>query len=270
MLKQTLLVLVLAIGVPGCLRAQALAEPPGGVAQSKLADIEQTGAMIYKIDQAASLATDAAGTLKGFKTDRRLKGWITEETTDGVQVSFVGSKGKAPVSVLYRVIISDAGNVVSAPEALQDPVALTEEQTRQFRARSIGLESIEAPCSESYNTVVLPRASVEANWVVYALPGTTKHGVFPVGGSYRFEVSADGESVFSSRGYAKTCIELTGQANLAAFSLTHLLDPSPTEIHVFVNLLSETPIYVLTIDNKAMWSVEGGRIRFIQTMKDKG
>jgi hypothetical protein len=269
-LKHALLFVVLAIGVPGFLSAQALTEPPGGVPQTKLADIEKTGEKIFALDRAASLATDAVGKLKGFKRDKRLEGWITEETGDGVQVSFVGSKGKAPASVLYRVTISAAGGIVNAPEAMQEPVALTEEQTRQFAARALGLESVEAPCSKRYNTVVLPRASPDANWVVYALPGTKKAGVYPVGGSYRFEVAPDGDSVILSRGYAKTCIELTRQANLAAFTLSHLLDPNPTEIHVFVNLLSETPIYVLTADNKAMWSVERGKIKFIQTMGEKG
>lgn len=270
MLKHALLFVVLAIGVPRILTAQALVEPSGGVPQTKLADIEKTGERIFALDRAASLATDAIGELKGFKRDRRLKGWITEEAGDGIQVSFVGSKGKATPSVLYRVTISASGGIVSAPEAMQEPIPLTEEQTRQFAARTVALESVEAPCSKTYNTVVLPRASPEANWVVYALPGTKKAGVFPVGGSYRFEVAPNGDSVISSRGYAKTCIELTGQANLAAFTLSHLLDPNPTEIHVFVNLLSQTPIYVLTVDNKAMWSVERGKIKFVQTMGEKG
>lgn len=177
MLKHALFV-VLTIGVPSILGVQAMAEPPGGVPQTKLADIEQTGEKIFALDRAASLATDAVGKLKGFKRDKRLKGWITEEAGDGVQVSFVGSKGKAPASVLYRVTISAVGGIVSAPEAMQEPIALTEEQKRQFAARTVGLESVEVPCSKTYNTVVLPRASPEANWVVYALPGTKKAGVF--------------------------------------------------------------------------------------------
>lgn len=270
MLKHAFLIVVFALGIPIILSAQALAELPGGVPQSKLIDIEQIGGKIFALDRAASRATDALAKLKGFKRDNRLKGWITEETEDGIQVSFVGSKGKAPASVLYRVTISADGAILGAPEAVLDPIALTGEQARQFAARTVGLKNVAAPCSKTYNTVVLPRVSPEANWVVYALPGSKKAGVFPVGGSYRFEVSPDGDAVISSRGYAKTCIELTGQANLAAFTLTHLLDPNPTEIHVFVNLLSETPIYILTIDNKAMWSVEGGKIKFIQTMEEKG
>lgn len=270
MLKQTLVFLVLAAGAVSDLNAQAISEQPAGVPPAKLADIEKTGELIFALDRAASRATDAMVKIRGFKRDRRLKGWITEQSADGVRVSFVGSKGGAPTSVLYRVTISDDGDVVGVPEAMQDPIALTDEQSLQFKARAVGLENVDAPCSKFYNTVVLPRTTSEANWVVYALPGTKKTGVFPVGGSFRFEVDAAGESLISSRSFAKSCIELMGKANLAAFTLTHLLDPNPTEIHVFISLLSSTPIYVVTVENKAMWRVEQGKIKFVQTLGDKG
>ena len=80
--------------MPINLAAQAISESPGGVAEAKLADIEGIGQMIFALDRAASLATDVLGKVKGFKRDRRLKGWITEEGADGVRVSFVGSKGR--------------------------------------------------------------------------------------------------------------------------------------------------------------------------------
>lgn len=261
-------VVVLVIGLHCNLSAQAV-QGLGGVAQSTIVSIEQAGAQIFTLDRAASRATDALLTVKGFKRDRRVKGWITEPVADGVKVSFVGSKGKASPSVLYHVTISTEGELVASPEALKDPVPLSEEQLQQFHARSVGLENIEAPCSKTYNTVVLPRDGPNSNWVVYALPGTKKSGEFPVGGSYRFEISPEGSTVLSIRGYAKTCIALTSQANLAAFTLSHLLDPNPTEIHVFVNLLSEIPIYLITMDNRAMWKVEQGKIEFLKIMEEK-
>jgi len=266
-LKQFSLILSLFVAMHTNSLAQETGTPPGGVPEATISSIEKTGGILFTLDRAASVATDAMVKVRGFKRDRRLKGWITEETSEGVQVSFVGNKGKAPTSVLYHATVSSTG-VVGSPTSLPDPVVLSDEQLGQFRARSVAMASIEAPCAKDYNSVVIPRASPDANWVVYTLPGTKKADVFPIGGSYRFEIDPTGTSVISSRGYAKTCIELAGQPNLAAFTLSHLLDPNPTEIHVFANLLSEIPVYVLTVDNRAMWIVEQGKIRFVKTMEE--
>lgn len=268
MLKEFLTVIILLMGLQCNLSAQAV-EGPAGVSHSTIVDIEQAGMQIFILDRAASRATDALMGIRGFKRDRRVKGWITEPVADGVKVSFVGSKGKGLPSVLYRATISSEGELVASAEALKGPVPLSEEQLRQFQARSVGLENIEAPCSKTYNTVVLPRDAPDSNWVVYALPGTKKRGEFLIGGSYRFEVNPEGNAVISSRGYAKTCVALTSQANLVAFMSSHLLDPNPTEIHVFVNLLSKISIYLITVDNRAMWKVEQGKIEFLKIMEEK-
>ena len=249
--------------------AQALVAPDSGVADETLRAAETIGREIYVLDRAASVATDALSTLRGFRKDHRIKGWITEFEGDAIVVSFVGSKGKAPVEALYRTTVSDAGKVTSTPERFDVPVPLDEQQSLQFQARSLGLENVEVSCSKTYNTVVLPRDSPESDWVVYALPGTTKTGVYPVGGSYRVETDPTATTIKAKRGFARTCIALEGPRDLVAFSLSHLLDPSPTEIHVFVSLLSEKPLYLVTTENSSMWSIENGRIRFASKLGKK-
>lgn len=239
------------------------------VADETLRAAEAVGREIYVLDRAASVATDVLSTLRGFRKDRRVKGWITEHEGDSILVTFVGSKGKAPVEALYRTTVSDAGKVTSAPERLDSPVPLDSKQSLQFRARNLGLGNIETRCSNTYNTVVLPRDSDESDWVVYVLPGTTKTDVYPVGGSYRIETDPSATTIKSTRGFARSCIALNGPRDLVAFSLSHLLDPSPTEIHVFVSLLSGRPLFLVTTQNSSMWAIENGAIRFASKLDGK-
>ena len=246
--------------------AQADGATSHGVATAVIEDIEQTGKKIFVLDTAARVATDALGEIRGFRKDPRLKGWITEESAEGVLVSFVGSKGEANVAILYRALVSMHGQLKGMPESLKVPQSLTDEQMSQFRARQLGLSSVEKPCSKSYNSVVLPRSSPDSNWVVYALPGTKKTDVVPVGGSYRIETDSTGAFVVSSRGFAKSCIELVVRPDAVALSLTHLLDPSPTEIHVFLNLLSGSRFFIITVNNRALWGIAKGRVAFIKTL----
>ena len=44
-----------------------------------------------------------------------------------------------------------------------------------------------------------------------------------------------------------------------AFMLTHLLDPTPTEIHVFLSRCTASPLYVMT--EAGNWLVDGAEIK---------
>jgi hypothetical protein len=49
---------------------------------------ETTGLSIFRHDQAAAVATDAAFKLRAFKKDKRVRGWITEERDGQIVVTF--------------------------------------------------------------------------------------------------------------------------------------------------------------------------------------
>ena len=265
-----LFVVIIFIGAFAQSSAQSVANDSPGVPAAVIRGIEQTGRQIFVLDAAARVATDALGEIRAFKKDRRLKGWITEETPEGILVNFVGGKRAAQVSVFYRALVSIDGQLKGMPEALKVPTILTSEQLAQFRARQLGLSNIDVHCSKSYNSVVLPRNSLDSNWIVYALPATKKAGVFPVGGSYRIETDPAGASVLSRRGFTKSCIDMTVRPDAVALTLSHLLDPNPTEIHVLLNLLSSTNVFIITVDNRALWGISKGRIHFVKTLEEKG
>jgi hypothetical protein len=48
-----------------------------------------------------------------------------------------------------------------------------------------------------------------------------------------------------------------------ALVVSHLLDPTPTEIHVFSVFAAKKPIYVITVTNDRIWAAEisGGQAR---------
>ena len=52
---------------------------------------------------------------------------------------------------------------------------------------------------------------------------------------------------------------LPGGGRTAGLMMTHLLDPTPTEIHVFLSLSSRLPVFVATSDGR-LWKVAGDKI----------
>lgn len=226
-----------------------------------LLSAESTGLAIYRHDQAAAVATDAAFKVRSFKKDRRINGWITQEQQGNIVVTFID---KAPAA-LYRVTVSNG--VAGSLESLASPAPLTAYEAGAAAARQAALASKFEPCSANYNSVVLP-SSAEGKWLVYLIPGTTKNNVVPIGGTYRMEIS--GSNVDSQRGFTRTCISLQTDPRAAALMITHLLDPIPTEAHVFWSIWAQKPLYVATPPNGTLWVVEGSKIKLVERKPAEG
>jgi hypothetical protein len=119
------------------------------------------------------------------------------------------------------------------------------------------------PCSERYNSVVLPQGSDLDSWSVYLLPGTSKRNLIPIGGSYRVNVNLR-TGVANVRPFTKTCIQLEKDPKAVGLMISHLLDPVPTEVHVFWSIWAEQPFYVATAPAGRFWVVNGDRIKLIE------
>ena len=254
---------LIAIGL--CCLAVSADEPlpqelPPDQETAALKAAETTGLIIFRHDQAAAVATDAALLLPQFKKDARVRGWITEEQTDQILVTFIDQTPAA----LYRASVSRDG-VIGPVVALETPAALTSYEAGAATARATAMASKFQPCSERYNTVVLPLPHSDApenSWVVYLIPGTTNANVVPMGGMYRLEVN--GTNIISMRGFTRSCIALQNDPKSVALVVSHLLDPIPTEAHVFWSTWAKKPLYIATPPNGTIWAVEGGKIRLIE------
>lgn len=219
---------------------------------------EGIGQALYLHDQAAAVATNQAVKSRKFKKDKRVKGWITEARQGEIVVTFTDQIPAA----LYRVSVSEDG-VPSPLDVLEEPTALTTYEAGAADARAAALASNFQPCSASYNTVVLPYTEVrEQGWLVYLIPGTTEKDTMPLGGTYRATVK--GSDVVSLRGFTRTCITLENDPKAASIMITHLLDPVPTEVHVFWSLWANKPLYVATPPDGTIWAIEGSKIRLIE------
>jgi hypothetical protein len=101
---------------------------------------------------------------------------------------------------------------------------------------------------------------------VYVLTPQTQAGIFPFGGHSRATFSAAG-ALLSQRTFTNTCLDMSNQPEggdpIAAVGVTHLLDPIPTEIHVFLSIWMALPVAVATREPRRVWMVTGDRIELV-------
>lgn len=243
--------------------AHAQEDAPAALGDAQVAqailDAEATGRAIYLHDQAAAVATDAVMKLKAFRQDGKrgqLAGWITEQRDEGIVVTFLSSESIPRAR--YRATVASDGRVTGEVEALEEPAALSSYELGAARARATAATAKFEPCSKTYNSVVLRDDREGGGWIAYLLPGTTQHGVVPIGGSYRLDLDATGEKVVGQRGFTRSCIVLENPRDAVAIMITHLMDPVPTEVHVFWSAWARKPMYVGT--SQGGWKIENGRI----------
>lgn len=256
-----LLCLLLLI-LPSAASAEALPIPED--MQPAVTRAEQLGMAIYRHDRAAAVATDALPRRRGTRRAPEVRGWVTAEGPEGITVTFIAPDDTGTPMAVYRVAVEHTGRAPGRARALQPAEPLNAEELAMYRARSLAASSGFQACSGHYNSVVLPDADEDGPiWAVYLLPGTTRR-VIPAGGNYRFEISADGERLLRQRPFSRACIDLDNDPKAAAMMLTHLLDPLPTEIHVFVSLFADKPLYIGIADNRSLWAVESGKLRLVR------
>src|SRR3990167_3900743 len=125
------------------------------------------------------------------------------------------------------------------------------------------------PCANArFNTIVLP-TEADGSVPVYFLTPQTETALFPFGGHFEVDVASDG-TISNTRAFTHGCIALQAPSQdsgskPAALVITHLLDPIPTEIHVFEQLYTGVPVFVMT-GPKTVWKVQDGTIVDISAM----
>jgi hypothetical protein len=235
---------------------------------------ERLGTTLYVHDSAAWRATDELVRRHLLPKDRRVRGWITamSDTSDAVIVTFVGELHGAP-HALYRVSVP-AGDGKLEFAALKPARPLTEGERASFAARSLAMDALgreQQRCADQYNTVVLPiRDGDEPVILVYLLAATAEPDVVVAGGHLRFAISPDGATIEEQRAFTKSCLVVStkivpDREDVKGMMLTHLLDPTPTEIHVFLSRTYHRPFFIATAENNLLWKVDGSTIELVDT-----
>jgi hypothetical protein len=243
-----------------------------------LRQVLSRGRLIYTYDQAAWHSTDMLRSVLPTERWPRAGGWVVEGEGQELAITYFGMEGNEPY--IFAILRADGDSGYSATLPPDDnrqalPMPATTRQLIDARNAAFAALSANPPgrCVDAaMNTVVLPPDD-EGNVSVYFLTPQTVTGIYPAGGHYRFTMSPDG-TLLSSRAFMNSCFPIDTSAQTEsdngpeAFALTHLLDPQPTEIHVFLSLWMQIPLYVITNDNGAVWAVEGNRVRLLDQVSD--
>lgn len=229
------------------------------------------GALLYAYDQAAWHGTDDFLAKADAATRARSGGWIVDGPADAPELVFV-DKSPDP-HALYVADFKDGKLIASRLTDAGDDTALSPMRRRMVAAlvsarAALGADRAVFTCGKApFNTVVLPPTEPDAPIPVYLLTPQTERDVYPLGGHFRADVESSGRVTI--RAFTKAGLPMrrpaAGGKSVEALVVSHLLDPTPTETHVFSSLAAHLPIYVVTGDR--LWAVEGNRIRALEREK---
>lgn len=240
-----------------------LASSAAAQSQAQIEEVQRASAVgwdLYEHDQAAWHGTDLM--LADIRDPRAegMQGWITERTSDGVQVLFLRSEGDS-VRAIYRALYRDG--TVREHGRIDQP--LSENQMRINRARLLAITApLPQRCAEQYNIVVLPRAAPGpdgADVDVYIMPAQAASNEAPLGGHYRVAVDTNAGVVRETQRFTNSCLTIPFRRNTEGLVVSQILGDTPTEIHVFESLTSHRSIFVTA--RSGMWEVEGRDIHYV-------
>lgn len=269
---------LLAVAVAAILlSAQAFADP-GGMTEAERKAIQQAvdrGTLIYAYDQAAWHGTDD---LRAKAADFTAKSgeWIVDGDAANPELVFV-DKNAADPHAIYIADFRDNTLVASKLLGAADDTRISADRKHMLAARDVAWAALvasgEKRCvDQPFNTVILPPKLPGGSTLVYFLTPQPDNDTIPFGGHYLIEVSPSGRAG-PVRIFAKSCalfpLREKGGHTPEALTISHLLDPTPTEMHVFASLAAGVPVYVDTVQNGRLWAVEGRRIRLIDTITRK-
>ena len=239
--------------------------PPAQVEAWPLLQTGGVGSSLFFQDRAASRATDVLLARFDGKTPEGLIGWIVVPQGEDQLVRFLVGDPTTPRPG-YDVLVDKNGRPGAVIEATG--AALPDDQAVRYFARNTAAADIGAlRCAARYNAVVLDDPDSDG-WLVWLLASTTDANKVPMGGHYRFHISADGRTVDKREQLSNSCLDLdrrqSGQRGQPVGLVTNVVvAPQPLEIHVFLSLLNNLPIYVAA--GGKVWAVQGALIREINT-----
>jgi hypothetical protein len=195
-----------------------------------------------------------------------ISGWLAEPEGNGVTVYFyaLGADGAAPAMVYRGNVLG--GRVLSRETWLTgDRPPLPPLEARMATARHIAEGQDHRACgADEFNYFVVPPTTADGPIDVYQISPQSQRGRFPIGGHFKTIVNADG-TIAATRGYTNACLDVAAADPVigiqpSPIAVTHLLDPLPTEIHVFLAIWTRHPLVVAAGDPTRLFAVTEDRI----------
>lgn len=239
-----------------------LVMPPLPLSRAQLAELDaaaQRGRLLGLIDRSGRFATQDMLSRVSDPSAAGITGWIAEPEGNGVTVTFYADTAAGPV-IVYRVTIL-GGRIASRDVYLAGTrPPLNPIQARMAAARAVTAALPQRPCAgEDFNVFVVQPTTAAGPIHVYQISPQTQRGHYPLGGHYKTVIAADG-TVTASRGFTNACLDAAVAAPAAGalpapVAVTHLLDPLPTEIHVFLAIWTGHPLVVVAGDPQRLFAV---------------
>jgi hypothetical protein len=265
-LKRTLilpLALALSAAAPALAKPESKAQAPLSAEEdASLALAIDRAKLLYRYDQAAWHTTDALKRDLRGETLATIRGWVVTPDRGDYRVTYYSGDAGAEHRAVYSAVWTGGTDVRDAKVHVAGSDRLSAEEARLIAASDAVPEDGPLRCANRrFNRVILPRSAPDDADLVYLLSPQTETGNIPLGGHHRNAVK-DGKIV-SSRSFTNSCIAMPLDAKAEGFVISHLLDPTPTEIHFFSVFAGRTPIYVITTQNERLWvsEVVGGEPR---------
>ena len=229
----------------------------------RLDQIAERGRLLFELDRAAWIATDDFLARMPDAAQQGIGGYVVEPSGDGFAVTFYVEEADRLVGV-YTGTVAD-GELVSGELLSQEArPLLTGPQARLAGARSVPSRLDFRSCTGPFNVTTVPPTSAAAPLEVYLLSPQAAAAEYPMGGHFLVTLSPEGE-VVSSRKFTNSCLNISVSREPVGLFVTHLLDPIPTEMHVFASLALEKPIYVATREANRVWKVSGSEISLLDS-----
>jgi hypothetical protein len=233
--------------------------------QEQVTQAQIIGAQIRRHDIAAWTTTDALKLSGAFKdVPGEMQGWLSVESEQSIIVRYYTKKDNAmyvfaEASMGLKSFKSDRGIRYSPLR----PASATE--MASLKARNLALHSKNLNCSDPFNSVILPFTENNTPILRTYLFSPWTDNKAPLGGHHLLKIKADGSEMLSQYSLTKTCINYNPNLieKMDSFMLTHLTSDTPNEMHVFMSLQYQKPIFITTVSNGLNWKVDRAKIQLL-------
>lgn len=267
LLRATLALIGLLAAGPVQAQQSDAAPEPVPIEEWSLEKVSAMGLAIYRQDVAAWVSTDALmAHLAGAQPPPDMAGWIVVEDGDDQRVRYVRRDDAGVLKAGFDVVVRDgrAGAVEVVDEVL------SQSEVAHFQARQTAIENIgRLRCSQRLNTVVLNDPDSDG-WLVWLLTPTPESRAIPIGGHYRFTISADGGTVLRRDQLSNGCFFADRPPPDLRDSLlfyTQIVSRGPVETHVFLSIQNRLALVIGAGDR--YFSIEGPAVADITDLMNR-
>ena len=232
-----------------------------------LSDAIERGKMLYEFDQAAWHSTDAFVALAPDMAKLSLAGRIIVPVEGGLQAIYYGKSEKGRFAVFHgtwngKVIVDSVYSKGESGAPLSPDAIAYAEIVELVTSGTLDTKDLWFCNKAQPNHALLP-GNAPGEFLLYFMTAQDKKESYPLGGHHRFDIKD--RKVVARRTFTKSCIAMNkgdGKREAVGFVISHLLDPVPTEIHVFTAIASGKAVFVST-KSGMVWNVEpsGGTAR---------